>query len=357
MGLKPLICLSSGMEPRYRLDILRLLALPIGTYIQFRYSEDLIPDHLLAPLAANQLVSTAVLLAHVDCTPEARRSDQKCPITPCRHGRLIRSTRIGHYFILRFCLAEFAPCSDGHKFDNQISSQRPTWNKTNDKIEGRWCFEGPVDHQSCPRVNTTDAWQNIIIELARRKDFSAESFFFTVMGIYPRGGEEVLAPECGEFNFHADKNYEARIFHFHPPGDMRTMPTNSALIKVEVSSPQLVSITAPTLPIDSPYDLKSFHFQASDSAKLQFAALVIRIDNRVDGKPVETQPELYLPAKVKPATFRLLASALVIGVLLWLQQWLAAAAKGPISVKDIVFLLILALATGFIVVFGLKKPL
>jgi hypothetical protein len=357
MGLKPLICLSSGIEPRYRLDILRLLALPIGTHIQFRYAEDLIPGHLLDPLAKNQLASTPALLAHVDCTPEAPRSDQKCPITPCRYAHLIRSTRIGHYFILRFCLTEFAPCSDLHKFDTQISSQRPTWTKTNDKIEGYWCFEGPVDHHTCPHVNTTEAWQNIIKELAQRKDFSTESFFFTVTGIYPRESEELLSPESGEFNFHANRNYEARIFHFHPPGDMRTMPTNSALIKVEVSSPQLESITAPTLPIDSPYDLKSFHFQASDSARLQFAALVIRIDNRADGKPVETQPELYLPAKVKPATFRLLASALAIGVLLWLQQWMAAAEKGPISVKDIVILLILALATAFIVVFGLKKPL
>jgi hypothetical protein len=135
------------------------------------------------------------------------------------------------------------------------------------------------------------------------------------------------------------------------------MPSNSALIKLEVSSPALVSITAPTLPIDSPYDLKSFHFQASDSTKLQFAALVVRIDSRTDGKPIETHPELYLPAKVKPATLRLFASALAIGVLLWLQQWLAATAKGPIGAQNTAILLVLALATAFIVVFGLKKPL
>jgi hypothetical protein len=345
------------MEPRYRLDILRLLALPIGTHIQFRYAEDLIQDHLQGPMAKNQLVSTPVLLAHVDCTPEARLSDQKCPITPCRYARLNRTTRIGHYFILSFVLDEFAPCSDLHKFDKQVSSQRPTWNNAEDKIYGKWCFEGSVDQQTCPAVNTTEAWQNIITKLSQSTDFSAESFFFTVTGIYPRGSEELLAPESGEFNFRADGNYEAKIFHFHPSGDMRTMPSDSALIKVEVSSPPLVSVTAPTLPIDSPYDLKSFHFQASDSTKLQFAALVVRIDSRTDGKPIETQPELYLPAKVKPATIRLFASASAIGALLWLQQWLAATAKGPIGTQSTVILLVLALATAFIVVFGLKKPL
>lgn len=357
MGPKPLICLSSGIEPRYRLDVLRLLALPIGTNIQFRYAEDLIPNHLLESLATNKLASTTVLLAHVDCTPEARHSDLKCPITPCRYARLNRSARIGHFFILSFILAEFAPCSDLYEFDKQISSQRPTWNKAEDKIDGKWCFDWPEDHQTCPRVNSTEAWQHIITVLSQKRDFSTESFFFTVTGIYPRGSEELLVPESGEFNFRADRNYEARIFHFHPLGDMRTMPTNSALIKVEVSSPQLVSITAPNLPIDSPYDLKSFHFQASDSTKVQFAALVIRIDGRTDGKPIETQPELYLPAKVKPASFRLFASALVIGILLWLQQWLSATAKGPIGVQSTTILLALALATAFIVVFGLKKPL
>src|SRR6266704_70214 len=190
---KSLLCLSSGLTPRYRHDILRLLALPTGTDIPFRYGGVLIQEGLRTPLANNDLKGSKVLLAHVDCDASARPPDDKSIITPCRHAILVDSTKIGAFFFLQFRLEEFAPCANASGFQNQIVGDRPHWNATGE-IEGNWCLESAAGEQACKRVGTLDAWQEVIGALWPRKDFAQEPFFFAVDGLYVRGSSKRLVP-------------------------------------------------------------------------------------------------------------------------------------------------------------------
>ncbi len=73
---KTLICLSSGMTPQYRLDVLRLMALPTGTEIQFRYDVALIDSDIREGLGQNAMQGSSVLLAYVDCYPKIRVTAQ-----------------------------------------------------------------------------------------------------------------------------------------------------------------------------------------------------------------------------------------------------------------------------------------
>jgi len=68
MDKRVIVCLSSGLTPQYRLDILRCLALPARMSIQFRYGQSLIAENLREELAANRLAGSVVLLAYVDYT-------------------------------------------------------------------------------------------------------------------------------------------------------------------------------------------------------------------------------------------------------------------------------------------------
>src|ERR1035438_7805777 len=111
-----LVCLSSGLTPQYRLDILRLLALPGGATIQFRYGEGILPSGLRENLSRNLLIGSRALLAYVDCASASRRSDDNCPIIPCRYASLLGSSAIGSRFILELRLDEFAPCPDLEQF-------------------------------------------------------------------------------------------------------------------------------------------------------------------------------------------------------------------------------------------------
>ena len=98
MEKKTIVCLSSGLTPQYRLDILRSLALPSGMSIQFRYSKSLVAENLRDDLSSNRLAGAVVLLAHVDCTDTYKKDGAACPITPCRYAILATSSRIGSKF-------------------------------------------------------------------------------------------------------------------------------------------------------------------------------------------------------------------------------------------------------------------
>ena len=351
MAGKSLLCLSSGLTPQYRLDILRLLALPTGTHIRFRYAEEIVSPSLRKALSENHL-NVSVLLAHVDCNESARREDGTCPITPCRYATIVNSTKLGEFFFLNFRLEDFAPCTDLDNFQKQVAGARPHW--ANGQTTGEWCFESSAG-QSCQRIPRLDGWQDVVRFLATSEDFAKEPFFFAVRGIFVRGESEPAKPNArGEFALRAERDHFVEVFHFHPEADKRGMASSVGTVQVDVSEPQLAAITSPRLPVASPYDLKTFHFRTGTGGG-GFASLFIR--TTVDGgQPLASQPELFIPLKIRTAWVKTAVLVIVIGGLLFVQQYLAAAAKGPVSREITLGLLSLAGITALIAVLGLKKP-
>src|SRR4029077_5497309 len=146
-------------------------------------------------------------------------------------------------------------------------------------------------------------WQNVIELLAKSEDFAKEPFFFAVEGLYVRGQEQPCEAVDGEFVLRSELDHVIRLFHFHPDADRLKMTTVAGAIKVDVSQPQIEAVTSPTLPVASPYDLKRFHFRTAASSAGRFASIVVRC-LQDSGEPTETQPELFIPIKVKLAWFR-----------------------------------------------------
>jgi hypothetical protein len=110
--MKNILCLSSGLMPQYRLDILRVIALPVGATIQFRYSEQLVHANLLKPFAQNQCNGRQLIIGHVDGNTARLMSDGSCPVTLCRYGTLTRSERSGSYFVLQIALGSMVLSHD-----------------------------------------------------------------------------------------------------------------------------------------------------------------------------------------------------------------------------------------------------
>ncbi len=355
--MKTLVCLSSGMTPQYRLDVLSLMALPTGTEIQFRYDVVLIDSEIRGGLGQNALQDSSVLLAYVDCDPEDQ-SDGSRPIIPCRQAKLIGSTQLGQYFILRFELQSFADCRNSSALARVLAAKSPR--RTAGQLQGMWAFS--ADFQAlCGASDKIEVWQDIIKSLAGHKDFASERFFFTVTGIYPRGKGGALVPERGEFRLQSNSEYELRIFHFHPDSDAHGARSLSTVLKVVPGTNEIRAVTTPSLAIDSSYDLKSFHFRTHSPTTTDHTAFTVRFEGPAGepDKPTEPgrQPELFLPVTVSPSILRLGISLVALTLLLFGQQWIAATAKGAISQQTTSILCLLALFTAWVVVFGLKKPL
>ena len=84
-------------------------------------------------------------------------------------------------------------------------------------------------------------------------------------------------------------------------------------------------------------------------------SIVIRTINGT-GEAIQSQPELFVPVKIKPGWVRSIALMATFAVLLFAQQYIGAASKGPVSLGISVSLFLLAGATGVVAVLGLKKP-
>src|SRR5829696_1218112 len=137
------ICLSSGSRPRYRRDIGRALALPAGTWIQFRYAREWIDPSIIARLdnrkSRRKLRGTASLIAYIDQTDPTAQPE----IIPCRFATLVDAAPLGRTVSLQLRVAEFAFAADLGRLNETLRTQadelRPQ--RTEAGLEGRYWFE------------------------------------------------------------------------------------------------------------------------------------------------------------------------------------------------------------------------
>ena len=98
------LLLSSGARPRYRDDIIRVLALPLGGELQFRYERSLIAEDLLARFRSNDLRRETGLICYLSAGNRATPTQ----IVPCRFASILYTEVVGTSHIIRLEMREFA---------------------------------------------------------------------------------------------------------------------------------------------------------------------------------------------------------------------------------------------------------
>lgn len=361
-----LLCLSSGLTVRYRQDILRAIALPHRSHVQFRYSADIVEDGLASDLQNNAICGAIAMLAHVDCSDSSKVENGLCFVTPCRRAVLVSSRRIGDYFVLVFQLWGYAVAADVSVLQQGLPSARPHW--SGGGLKGRWCLRST--HRGWEQHSGLEGFQQVARLLSTRPDFAGQPFFLAVEGIFARalaiegilarGSDGAIEPTAdGEVVLAAGKHFDLRLFHFRPDAEHSTATETTGSIAITLASP-LEPVTSTSLAVDSPYDLKSFAFRTLDRVTTaQSAAVVLRVENQgasgANSDP--SQPELYLPVRVDPSIAKAVGQVAVLTLLLFVQQFVTASSKGAVSANVAVTLFVLALLTAAFAVFALKRPL
>lgn len=360
MTVPNLLCVGSGLAPRYRLNTLLALAMPDGARIQFRYASSLIPDALQKKLEGKSLNGASVLVGYVDCTNAGRRSDNRCAILPYRFAELVVSRKVGSVFILQLQMGDFAIASDLESFQQSLTGDVPAWG-TDEKLRGAWCYELPADFNAVRRTDSLEDWQGIVKQIRQREDFSQVAYFCTIEGIFKRKTDERVFPENGEYVLGSNQDYELRIFHYDPDSDAHTGYKQTRWLRLRVVAPWLHLQTSPLLAIDSPYDLKTVHLISGSTVRQQYSSIVLK-DEGIDAEnnPVrdEQSLELHLPVRIKGAIWKTTLYGLILGALLAAQQILILFAqpsvRAPIPLT--VTAVVLGLGTGLFVAHGLRKP-
>lgn len=352
-----ILMLASGQRPRYRDDIIRVMALPTGGRTQFRYRKQYVPDDLFRELSNNPLRKSKALVAYLDTSNKDRAPE----IVPCRFCQVVDSEAEGEFVVIRFEVRDFAVVDQGATVWDAVikllpnGASLPQWEDGN--LRGHFL----VALESCPDAFQCDqnplAWQAVVAKLAKRAGFHNNCpFFYYLRNIVEEGTETSAKLSNGKYALKPDKIYRADVAHYTPPSRTTGQQDGAwGRLEVSVQGNGVQSLTTQPLVIDSPYDIKHVYFRTIGEARKQYALLSFGrcVAGSSSGGQDTQHHDFELVLEVKGTWGRAVLIVLLIGVSLAAPRWIEILKPEP-WVNGALQLLG-ALVAGALVVFGLRK--
>lgn len=332
------ICLSSGARPRYRQDIMRALAMPKGSRLQFRYDLNLLSAKVRDSLSKGNEKDTPTLIAYIDQYDNSKITE----LVPCRFATMIEAVPHGTTISLTLILEEFGYSENLTAFNHEMTSASadtlPRWGS--DKvIRGAYWLEISQDLTSVIRSNELGTWEKIVTQLMERSDFNNQPYFYMIKGLYPAAHPTAIPYKADGYELKPGRQYELQIYHFYPGKQ-----TTQSWLRLNVSE-RLKLITNGCLSIDSRYDMKRVYFKTDRPSRKDNAVLsVYRVDSELpDGSPTW---EFDLLCKVKGTFWQNLLYGIGLGVLLAAPHCTAAILNPNLSSTNKCLICAVSLLSG-----------
>lgn len=355
-----LLCLSSGATPRYRQDILRAVAKPVGSDLRFRYGLELIPESLKQDIGRTNLVGEKVCIAYLDRSDPARQPEA----VPVRAATVIRAETFGDFCVFDFRLDDYFVARDIAAFDTDLRSAAgslPKWDAANPtELTGKFCERLPRELTSLVTSTSVADWQQICKTLSKHADFRDEPFFYRVESLQDVDKKVPIPLTNGIYKFAADTLVELRLLHYAPSLDTnKTSINDTSWLLSEASEDVLSFVTSARLAIDSGYDVKAIRMRAAPVTRDVDSMLTItRKLPAVGGTVSDPVWDFDLPLRVTRNVGKMLLQGGVLGVLVACQGLVVIANNPQITDKLVpcVLALLAGLATGYVAIFNLRKP-
>lgn len=259
-----LILLSSSKRKRYRDDILRCLAAPIGTRVQFRYSERLV-EHPIWERPATYEGHRGLV-----CSVDLSVVGKPCPLVPVRHVTVEKIYQHGTTMSVVLVIGDLALTDDVDRVTSEIDTRSggkvPRNTTPHDDAEGAsglffFGVEGDIGYVKSE--TTVRNWENTTRTLYKLDGYEKEPFFWTVLGMLPGATDESKASaDVNRFvpwdeKVDAQREYTLLVYVFHPMLDRWDPGTCHLRLS---SYPEIVTSYPLDVMVDSPYDVKRWRF-------------------------------------------------------------------------------------------------
>jgi hypothetical protein len=351
---KFVLMLSSGQRPRYRDDIIRLMALPMGGRLQFRYRQKHVADEIFRQLGENRLRGAQAIAAYLDTSREGDPPE----IVPCRFARIVDSEVEGEFAVARFEVCALARVGDVTDIRQEVKNKLldgsvlPEWKNGN--LEGHFLLALAGKPADCRPDPDPSAWQAIVANLGEHQDFRGCPFFYYLRAIVQEGDSARLRLHDGGYVLKPDAVYRLEVIHYTPstnsPGPQEVLGS----IRVGLEGPGIQRLTTNRLAVDSPYDIKHVSFRTIGETTTQYALLsCARPAVAAGGDEQAEQLDFQFVLKVKGAWKRQLIVGLLIAVSLATPRLVDLFAPAP-GLAAAVYVLS-GLVTAGLVIFGLRK--
>src|SRR5882724_553714 len=355
------VCLSAGKSARYREDIIRALAMPRSSRLQFRYDQNLVAPIIRGHLSSGVPQGQKVLIAYID-----QEDKSKVPeIVPCRFATLYEVVPHGSTVSLELILGECAYAEDLGRFDREISAESgntlPRY-QPDGSIKGAYWLELSKDLTTVSSTTSLADWERIVSQLASHPQFEDEKCFYTVTTLQKvgeEGGQQKVGEEGGVkvkgrmYALASDTEYDIRIYHFHPnktPSKVRLTLTVTPTLATVVAGGSLI--------VDSRYDLKRTRLITARLSTAQRGSIIItRVDESTGGA---STLDFDLWIEVAGTFWSTALKGVLAGILLAAPQIIAALQNPTILAPNRTTIIIAAgvfgLLAGVFSAFALKKP-
>jgi len=254
-----LFLLSSDYSPRYKQDILRCLAAPIGSAVQFRYDRVHISSDVLTSLTNS---TTRFPLDGIVCSVSSKGFGV-LPLVPVRKVKVQKPRVHGETISIPLVMGEVALAYSATDFTDELDKltggKTPRIKQDGQSPEGYYFFDSrqPGNVEIGTSVSI---WERTVSTLRDQHAYKDEPFFWVALGVEDANtplDPSALHPWPREIE--PRHQYRLLIYHFQPRGGTRP----NSKMEVTFGDP-LQSIVAPDTAIDSRYDLKGWWFGTGD---------------------------------------------------------------------------------------------
>lgn len=345
-----LICLSSGTRELYRQDILRAIALPIASELQFRYANRLVSENVNRMIQDQTIVGQEVLISYADQSDPQDKGLIR--LVPVRMAIVKYASAPGETVSLILSLDKIAYSSDLNTFNSEIMSftgnALPKWIKN--RAEGLYCIELSHEPKNLEKIKDLGQWEKLVAQLAAFKDFERESTFITVVGFLTKEEQKDMDPtwQHREWPKGIPPNMymELIVYHFHP--DKQPSGVDLSLD----TGPNLLPQSPISHRLESPYDVKRFGLQAKDPVlreQTDYARIVL------EDKATAGHFELEMIIRIKRNIRKRIGIAVVIAIGLAGAQIIPQMINSGIDYRLIPIILFFDLVAGLAITLGIPK--
>ncbi len=322
----PLLLLSSGARPRYLEDIVRVLALPVGGRIQFRYENRILANGVRSHFRDKGLVGHKCYLTYLD----NRVPGKKPEMVPVREAVILEANVRGNSLILVMEVSRYIRTGELTTIRTFIESnaqdQLPAWRvdhqqHPDDPLIGYWVnfLNSPlsevqlVPHDSAEAKHLEVFEQCVTNLCSHEADFGdpTRKLFFNIIGMTDAYGATNNLVKGG-WKLFPGKQYRIAIYHYFPEeGPLAKRETYWLGCRAVGEGISILGSGA--LRADSEYDSKTIEIQTAGSVRESQNALTIFRSTNLNDESA-TSAELAFNVEVGADRVRNVTQALVIGV-------------------------------------------
>ena len=253
------VFLSSNSRSGYSQDVVDLFAKPCGAKHKFRYACELISDEVLERVRKGTYRTEAqAVLCYVDQTTK----NFTPLVMPIRYATIGEVREHGSTMSIVFRLGDFCEFEQLNAFNEAFRTAQPELPEYVDgKIAGKyWLLDNGRVFEGVGRSNELSDWESLISSYYETPNSIEDMPFYRFEGIFDTKTDTAIrsTSEGGDllYNLRGGKEYEARVYHFHPKSDFPEYT-----LKVSADDGNLVPLNGDTRVLHTRYDRKDYRFK------------------------------------------------------------------------------------------------